>query len=120
MPIIKSAIKQMKQAEAARDRNREVKVKYRNKIKAVQKDLEKDGKNFATLTSDAFSAIDKAAKRGIIHKNAAARKKSKISLALTRSLGKQPVLKSMKVKATGAIDTKPSKPKKKTTKKIKK
>ena len=98
MPIIKSAIKQMKQAEAARDRNRAVKASFKSKVKLIQKDLDAGGKNASVLASEAFSAIDKAAKRGIIHKNAAARKKAKISIQLTQTLKKDPEFKSFKEK----------------------
>lgn len=98
MPIIKSAIKQMKQAEAARDRNRGVKVVFRNKVKAIQKDLTDGGKNSSTLVSDAFSAIDKAAKNGVIHKNAAARKKSRIVKMVNSANSKPLELKSVKKK----------------------
>lgn len=98
MPITKSAIKQMKQAEKSREHNREVKAKFRNKVKAVHKDLASGGKNVATLASDAFSALDKAAKKNVIHKRTAARRKSRLMAAIQKAGVKTVELKSTKVK----------------------
>ena len=114
MPVIKSAIKQMKQAEAARKKNREVKAVFRNKVKAVQKDLKARGDNVPNLTSEAYAAIDKAAKKNIIHKKTAARKKSRLVLSINKSLGKQIELKSNKTKQANV-----AKAKKKTAKPVK-
>jgi len=114
MPVIKSAIKQMRQAEAARKKNREVKASFRNKVKAVQKDLEAGGQNASKLASEAFSAIDKAAKKNIIHKKTAARRKSRLVLSINKSLGKTVELKSDRTKTATVV-----KPKKITTKSAK-
>ncbi len=111
MPVIKSAIKQMKKSETARKKNREVKAVFRNKIKAVQKDLKGGGSKAQGLTSEAYAAIDKAAKNNIIHKKTAARKKSRLTLSVNKSIGKQVELKSNKVKQTNPIKTKKAAPK---------
>lgn len=135
MPITKSAIKAMKQADKARIHNREIKANYRNKIKAVHKDIEAGGKNVAKLTSEAFSLIDKTAKNNIIHKKTAARRKSRLVLSINKTRKEPAVLVSTKdplnkvkkaakpkktVKAKDKIPTvkkKTTAPKKKTTKK---
>jgi len=135
MPITKSAIKAMKQADKARIHNREIKANYRNKIKAVHKDIEAGGKNVAKLTSEAFSLIDKTAKNNIIHKKTAARRKSRLVLSINKTRKEPAVLASAKdplnkvkkaakpkktVKAKDKIPTvkkKTTAPKKKTTKK---
>jgi len=135
MPITKSAIKAMKQADKARIHNREIKANYRNKIKAVHKDIEAGGKNVAKLTSEAFSLIDKTAKNNIIHKKTAARRKSRLVLSINKTRKEPAVLISAKdplnkvkkaakpkktVKAKDKIPTvkkKTTAPKKKTTKK---
>ena len=44
----------------------------------------KDSKSAENLLSTAYKAIDKAMKRGIIKKNTAARKKSRLALSLKR------------------------------------
>jgi len=135
MPITKSAIKAMKQADKARIHNREIKANYRNKIKAVHKDIEAGGKNVAKLTSEAFSLIDKTAKNNIIHKKTAARRKSRLVLSINKTRKEPAVLISAKdplnkvkkaakpkkpVKTKDKIPTvkkKTTAPKKKTTKK---
>lgn len=43
------------------------------------------GKDAAASLSAAYKAIDKAAKRGVIKKNAASRKKARLAAALKRS-----------------------------------
>ena len=48
-------------------------------------DAVKEARNDAGKLSTAFKAIDKAAKRGVISKNAANRKKSRLTKALARS-----------------------------------
>lgn len=67
----------MKTAEKARLRNRPVKAAFRGAIKAVQaeKDPEKKPANFKA----AVSALDRAARKGVIHANKAARIKSKLA-----------------------------------------
>jgi small subunit ribosomal protein S20 len=59
------------------------------KLKKVQTDVSEDErvnllKQLTGVVSQSFSIIDKAVKKGILHKNTAARKKSKIS-KLSRS-----------------------------------
>lgn len=125
----------MKQADKARIHNREIKANYRNKIKAVHKDIEAGGKNVAKLTSEAFSLIDKTAKNNIIHKKTAARRKSRLVLSINKTRKEPTVLVSAKdplnkvkkaakpkksVKTKDKIPTvkkKTTAPKKKTTKK---
>jgi small subunit ribosomal protein S20 len=53
--------------------------------KAVNKAVATKGKDTEKLLSEAFSAIDKAAKRGVIKANAAARKKSRLVAAMRRA-----------------------------------
>ncbi len=102
MPITKSAIKQMKQANVAKKHNREIKANFRNKVKAVHKDLQADGKNVPTLASEAFAALDKAAKNNIIHKRTAARRKARLMAQINKVTGKSIELKSAKTKTTPA------------------
>lgn len=72
MPIKKSAIKALKQSEVRRVRNA---VKKRN-IKSVMKATDKKE------LPKAQSVIDKAAKTDYIHKNKAARLKSRLAKKL--------------------------------------
>ena len=93
MPIIKSAKKRVKVAAKARSRNLNTKRRVRETLKAFVAALE-GGKpaEIAKAQRAAISALDIAVKKNIIHKNKAARFKSKLS--------KQ--LKEAKVKPTAA------------------
>ena len=73
MPIIKSAKKRVKTAEKAAVRNSKTKRSLKSALKTFARKT--DAKNH----SAAQSAIDKAAKKGVIHKNKAARQKSRLA-----------------------------------------
>lgn len=53
--------------------------------KEARKQIALNAADTATTLSAAYKAIDKAAKRGIIKKNTASRKKSRLAQALKRS-----------------------------------
>lgn len=57
--------------------------------KAVKKQLTEDVKKAGDSLSIAYKAIDKAAKRGIIKKNTASRKKSRLAKAVKRAAVKK-------------------------------
>ncbi len=80
MPNIKSAIKRTKTNEARRQRNASAKSALRTVVKTA--DVAVVGTD-ATAAKAAYGAaqkkLDKAATKGIIHKNAAARKKSRLA-----------------------------------------
>lgn len=80
MPIIKAAIKHLRQSEKRRKVNRALKEKVKSAIKEMVK-LSRDKKydEMQKKLSSAYSIIDKAAKCHIIHKNNASRKKSRIA-----------------------------------------
>jgi small subunit ribosomal protein S20 len=115
MPIKKSAIKAMRQANEAKARNKTVKADFRGKVKAVKKAAETGSKDLGKLTSEAVQAIDKAAKRGVIHKAAADRRKSRLVSFLKRTLDKPAAPVSIKEKTDKPVAKKPTT--KKTTKK---
>ena len=76
MPKLKSSRKRLKQARKARMRNRTVRSLMRNTIKKVR--VATDRAEAEVLLPQAMSAIDRSAQKGIIHRNAAARYKSKL------------------------------------------
>lgn len=90
MPIIKSAKKRVRVSSKATIRNAKTKRTIRESIKAFYKELE-TGKpeSIDTAHKTAVSAIDKAAKKNVIHKNKAARKKSQLSSA-AKTAGAKP------------------------------
>jgi ribosomal protein S20 len=73
MPIIKSAIKKQRQDKVRKARNKKVETGFKDAIKAVGKTPKLE-----TLKK-AFSAIDRASKKRIIHKKKAARLKSNVA-----------------------------------------
>jgi small subunit ribosomal protein S20 len=80
MPITKSAKKALRSSlvkKAANDRNKKTVKESIKKIEKLVK--EKKANEAKKLLPLAYSAIDKAAKRGIFKKNNAARKKARLS-----------------------------------------
>lgn len=80
MPISKSAKKALRQGRRRRLVNLKIKTAYKKAIKDFSK--AQKSKEQAKLLSTVFSQIDKAAKKGIIHKNKAARLRSQMSLKI--------------------------------------
>jgi small subunit ribosomal protein S20 len=76
---IKSQIKRNKQNEKRRVRNRVFRGSARSFVKKARLAIEAGEKESAIeATHVAISALDKAAEKGIIHKNNAARRKSRL------------------------------------------
>jgi small subunit ribosomal protein S20 len=76
---IKSAIKRNKQNEKRRVRNRVYRGTARTFIKRARLAIENGEKDTAeTLVRQAVSALDKAAEKGVLHKNNASRRKSRL------------------------------------------
>ncbi len=85
MATTKSAQKSYKQANRKRVFNLRVLRKMKSAIKDVKKlILKKDIKEAENLIPQVYKAIDKAAKRGVIKKNNASRKKSRIMAAIAK------------------------------------
>ena len=79
MANIKSAIKRNKQNEKRRVRNRIYRGKARTFVAKARTAIgEKDAEKANAATLEAISALDKAAQKGVIHKNNAARRKSRL------------------------------------------
>lgn len=86
MPVIKSAKKSLRQNKKRRLLNLRRLQAMRQAIKSVKKATESAPKDeLQKLLSNAYRAIDKAAKRGVIKKNTAARKKSRLVKSVKRS-----------------------------------
>ena len=76
----KSAIKRARQNEGRRLRNRSVKTRVKGVVKKVNLAVDENAvDSAAALINTAKSEIDKAAKKGVLHKNTAARKISRLS-----------------------------------------
>lgn len=81
---IRSAIKRARQAEKRRLRNRSVKSLMRTRARRFYEALESGG-DAAEALRKAISAIDKALKKGVVHKNTAARRKSRLMKAFAQA-----------------------------------
>jgi small subunit ribosomal protein S20 len=75
MPIIKSAKKRVRVAHKAAVRNSKTKRSLKNALKVFHKSTSAD------THSKVQSELDKAVKKGVIHKNKAAREKRKLAAA---------------------------------------
>lgn len=79
MPLIKSAQKKLRQDKVRTERNSVVKKAYRAAIKLVTKTVVGGKKAASKDVSAAHSRIDKAVKKNLLHRNKAARLKSRMS-----------------------------------------
>ncbi len=87
MAITKSAKKAIRQNARRKARN----LIYKNKIKALIKEvrslvLEKKKEEAKKLLPQVYKILDKAAKVGVIKKNAAARKKSRLTKLISKKI----------------------------------
>lgn len=85
MPIIKSAKKALRGSRRKKVMNDRRTKAMKASVKEVKKLVTTDTKAAALKLKEAYQAIDKAAKRGVIKKNAAARKKSRLAKALAKA-----------------------------------
>jgi small subunit ribosomal protein S20 len=75
-----SALKAHRQAERHEEKNFKVRGKIRTLARSVEKAISgKDAKAAKEALREAFAAWDKAAKQGVVHWRAAARKKSRLA-----------------------------------------
>lgn len=80
MPNIKSAEKRVDVAERNRLRNMAIKTSVKTAIKKVYDAIKAkaDAKQIQETVNNAYSLIDRAVSKGVLHKNTAARKKSRL------------------------------------------
>lgn len=80
MPNIKSQIKRMRKSEEQRQSNKSVMSALKTDIKKFEAALQSgDSDTARERYAKASRALDKAASKGVIHKNKAANKKSRMS-----------------------------------------
>ena len=84
MPNIQSAKKRVKVSEKKNLRNRIVKSGMRTSIRKFDAAVA-DAKNANEQLSATSAVIDKAASKGVIHKNAANRKKARLAKQLNKA-----------------------------------
>ncbi len=79
MPNLASAKKRLRQNAKKRLRNQIVKTRIKT---TIRKAVEAKAAPLSAEGKDAMRSIDKAAAKGVIHRNAAARKKSRLAKRL--------------------------------------
>ena len=84
MPIIKSATKPVMTSEKANSRNSSQLSKMRTAVKKFEKAVTAGADNIEDLYQAAVSAVDKAASKGLIKANKAARDKSRMAARLNK------------------------------------
>jgi small subunit ribosomal protein S20 len=91
VPNIKSAIKRVKVAEKKRLRNRPIRSAVRTYIRTAERHIASNNlEQSQQAVLRAIRALDKATSKGVVHKNNAARRKSRLMRKLNRALAEAP------------------------------
>ena len=89
MPNHKSAEKRMRQNERRRNINRSNRARLRTTVKQLRAALGgKDSNEATSLLPKTVSEIDKAVQKGVLHRNAAARQKSRLTARVNQAAAK--------------------------------
>ena len=89
MPNHKSAEKRMRQNEKRKQINRSNRTRVRTSIRKLRGALESgDAKELQTLLPATVSTIDKAVQKGVLHRNTAARYKSRLTASANQATAK--------------------------------
>ncbi|HEV2913609.1 MAG TPA: 30S ribosomal protein S20 [Pyrinomonadaceae bacterium] len=86
MPNHKSAEKRVRQNEKRRQINRSNRTRLRSSIKKLRTELESG--NAQAALPETISTIDKAVQKGVLHRNAAARYKSRLTTRVNQASAK--------------------------------
>ena len=88
MANTKSADKRARQALKRRDRNRDHVSTMRTAVKRLRKAVESgDGTSASALLPGTVKVVDSSAQKGVIHRNTAARTKSRLTKAVNALKG---------------------------------
>lgn len=86
MPNIKSAKKRVLVAKRNHARNVAVKSRIKTAVKRVLEALKEDTSKVQSLLNMAYKLLDKSVSKGVLHKNTAARKKSRLTKYVNKTL----------------------------------
>ncbi|CAM4301933.1 30S ribosomal protein S20 [Listeria booriae] len=84
MPNIKSAIKRVKTTETRNSRNASQRTAMRTAVKKFEQAAENNADNAKELYVEASKKLDSAVNKGLLHKNNAARNKSRLAKKLAK------------------------------------
>lgn len=83
MANTKSAEKRLRQSQRRRQRNRHFRSRMRSAVKRLRSAVQSgDAEQAKELLPGTLRVIDETAQKGVIHRNAAARRKSRLSKAV--------------------------------------
>lgn len=82
MPQRKCSVKSLKQSQKRRLHNLDIKTALRKTVKEYVETTKTDPAKAAGLLSLAYKKLDKAAKRNVLHKNTASRRKASLAKLL--------------------------------------
>lgn len=85
MPNIKSAMKRVKVSQKKNLRNRMVKSSMKTTLKKFDAAVASEPQQAAAALNASYSALDRAVSKGVIHKNAANRKKARLAKRLAKA-----------------------------------
>jgi small subunit ribosomal protein S20 len=74
----KSARKRAEKSLELKQKNRAARSRMRTAVKAARQSLAEGGETAATAVARAVSVIDQTAQKGVVHRNTAARSKSRL------------------------------------------
>jgi len=76
----KSAVKRHRQSEKRADRNRQIRTRVRHAVRELREVIaKKETSSAETLLPTVVRVIDKAATKGVLHRNSASRRISRLS-----------------------------------------
>jgi small subunit ribosomal protein S20 len=108
-----SARKQARAAERRAVRNRSVRSAVKTRVVRVRRALSEGAENVAELAAGAAAGLDRAASKGILHPNNAARRKSRLMKAVAAAAGADAAEAPSEAKKTAAPAKKTAAPAKK-------
>ncbi|GAC1657897.1 MAG: hypothetical protein NVS9B1_16740 [Candidatus Dormibacteraceae bacterium] len=79
---IASGLKQARQSIVRAARNKSVRSAVKTRVIKVRKAVAEHGENLAEVTTAAIASLDRAAGKGVLHANNAARRKSRLMKAM--------------------------------------
>ena len=87
MPNIKSVIKDVKKSRERQKRNTSAKSAVKTAVRKARAAIADDPAAATATLQAAISLIDRVEDKGIIHRNAAARRKSRLMKRLNKAMG---------------------------------
>jgi small subunit ribosomal protein S20 len=117
MANTKSALKRIRTSEKRRQRNMAVKSATRTYVKRARTAIAQNAEETQATIVAAISALDRAAKKGVIHRNNAARRKSRLMKRFNAATAAREAAAAQAAAAAAAGEAAPAAPAPKRTRK---